>query len=76
MQTLMIAEGRRLELDIDRLNRTLPSVARPCGLRQRAKSAFIKQLHAYKCERLETVQHELKRDSARAVENDQRARRN
>ncbi len=76
MQTLMVAEGRRLELDIDRLNRTLPSVARPCGLRQRAKSAFIKQLHAYKCERLETVQYELGRDAARAMENAQHARRN
>ena len=69
MHTLMIAEGRRLELDIDRLNRTLPSVAKPCGLRQRAKSAFIKQLHAYKCERLEAVHDELERSRAGAREN-------
>lgn len=61
MHTAMMAEGRRLEQDIDRLGRALLLTAEPFGLRQRARSAFIRQLLAYKCERLEAVRDALER---------------
>lgn len=75
MHTLMITEGRQLERDIDRLGRTLPFMARPCGMRQRAKSAFIKQLHAYKRERLEAVRDALEQDRAQRLSDWNRVRR-
>lgn len=75
MHTLMSAEGRQLEQDIDRLGRTLPLMARPSGMRQRAKTAFIKQLHAYKCERLEAVQEALEQSRARRLADWNRVRR-
>ncbi|MDX1514209.1 MAG: hypothetical protein R3174_10755 [Gammaproteobacteria bacterium] len=61
MHTLMFAESRRLQADIDRLRRTMPSMTRHAGLRQRARFAFITQLHAYKCDRLEEVREAIAR---------------
>ena len=62
MHTLMFAESRRLQADIERLRRAMPFLARPHGLRQRARSAFITQLHAYKCDRLEEVREAIARE--------------
>jgi hypothetical protein len=51
----MISERRRLSVDVESLGRILATQPRPLGLKQRAKSAFLKQLRAYKCERLEDL---------------------
>lgn len=75
MHTLMMAEGRQLEQDIDRLGRALPFMARPCGMRQRARSAFIRELHAYKRERLEAVQEALERSRLQRLTDSNRVRR-
>ncbi|MDH3314404.1 MAG: hypothetical protein OER43_01350 [Gammaproteobacteria bacterium] len=53
MQSVMVSEQQRLSVDVKCLSQVLASQPRPLGLKQRAKSAFLKQLHAYKCQRLE-----------------------
>ena len=55
MQSLLIAERQRLSVDVESLGRALATQPRPLGLKQRAKSAFLKQLRAYKCQRLEDL---------------------
>lgn len=59
MRTQMSSEERQLEQEIHRLGRALLFMPQPSGLRQRAKSAFIRQLYAYKCERLAAAQEAL-----------------
>ncbi len=61
MQSVLISERERLSVDVESLGRVLASQPRPLGLKQRAKSAFLKQLHAYKCERLEDLSDGLGR---------------
>lgn len=67
MRTQIISEGRQLEQEIDRLGRALSFMPQPSGLRQRAKSAFIRQLYAYKCERLAAVQEALEQARAKRL---------
>ncbi|HSS64039.1 MAG TPA: hypothetical protein VLS27_06365 [Gammaproteobacteria bacterium] len=55
MQSVFNSEWQRLTVDVESLSLVLASQPRPLGLKQRAKSAFLKQLHAYKCERLEDL---------------------
>ncbi len=55
MQNILNSERERLSVDVESLSQTLASQPRPLGLKQRAKSAFLKQLHAYKCQRLEDL---------------------
>lgn len=55
MQSVLISERERLSGDVESLGEILANQPRPLGLKQRAKSAFLKQLHAYKCERLEDL---------------------
>lgn len=55
MQSVMNSERARLSVDVESLGRSLSGQPRPLGLKQRAKCAFLKQLHAYKCKRLEDL---------------------
>jgi hypothetical protein len=59
MQSVMISERKRLSIDVESLGRTLATQPRPLGLKQRARCAFLKQLRAYKCERLEDLSEGL-----------------
>lgn len=59
MQSVLISERKRLSIDVESLGRVLATQPRPLGLKQRAKSAFLKQLRAYKCERLEDLSEDL-----------------
>ncbi len=59
MQSVLISERKRLSIDVESLGRVLATQPRPLGLKQRAKSAFLKQLRAYKCERLEDLSDDL-----------------
>lgn len=73
MQSVMISERERLSVDVKSLGQVLASQPRPLGLKQRAKSAFLKQLHAYKCQRLEDlsgglgITHSARDDEARRI---------
>lgn len=55
MQNVLISERDRLMDDVEHLSEALATYSRPLGLKQRAKCAFLKQLHAYKCQRLEDL---------------------
>ena len=55
MQSILVSERDRLSGDVEFLGQIVASQPRPLGLKQRAKSAFLKQLHAYKCQRLEDI---------------------
>jgi hypothetical protein len=59
MQSVLNSERERLSVDVESLGRVLASQPRPLGLKQRARSAFLKQLHAYKCKRLEDISGSL-----------------
>lgn len=73
MQSVLISERDRLSVDVESLSQVLASQPRPLGLKQRAKSAFLKQLHAYKCERLEDLSgglgrlHSARDDEAKRI---------
>lgn len=61
MQNAMIAEQERLTVDVELLDRMVSGTTAPCGLKQRARSAFLKQLKRYKRERLDELSHAIGR---------------
>lgn len=75
MQAVILSDGRRLQSDIEQLGRELPSMENPCGLRQRAKSAFLKQLHAFKCEQLEQVEDAMRHSGIDSLRRSDRVRK-
>lgn len=72
MQNAMIAEQERLTLDVEVLDRMVSGETPPCGLKQRARSAFLKQLKRYKRERLDALSHTIGR--VHAVRSDEHRR--
>ncbi len=55
MQNVTNAERKRLSEDVRSLGHALSAVPRPLGLKQRAKSAFLKQLRDYKRAQLDEL---------------------
>lgn len=55
MQGMSHFEQQRLSAAVENLGRSISGADRPLGLKQRARSAFLKQLHAYKRAQLEAL---------------------
>lgn len=55
MRSMTFSEQKRLSAAVEHLSRSLSYEERPLGLKQRARSAFLKQLHAYKRAQLEAL---------------------
>lgn len=75
MQSQMIHERHQLGLELQSLDRSLCEVAQPVGLKQRAKFAFLKQLHAFKHERSEELRDALRHSRTVHYANGNRIRR-
>jgi len=75
MQSQMNNERRQLGLEMQSLDRRLCEAVQPVGLKQRAKFAFLKQLHTYKRERREELRDALHHARAMHYANANRIRR-
>ncbi len=75
MHSQIINERHQLRLEMQSLDQRLCEVVHPVGLKQRAKFAFLKQLHAFKHERREELRDALHHARAAHYANTDRIRR-